>query len=105
MPTAAASAPQPSRSAAKRAASPAPGRTAPNLTKQQPSPASLAGPQWHTANPASRPVSLPQQQGVAEAARRDSADLGAEIEAVIKHVGQLAAGGFGGAPIAVRQLT
>ena len=47
---------------------------------------------------------LPQQQGVAEAARRDSADLGAEIEAVIEHVGQFATGGLGGAPIAIGQL-
>ena len=32
---------------------------------------------------------LPQQQGVAEAARRDGADFRAEIEAVIERVGQL----------------
>ena len=45
MPIAMASAPQESRSLAKSSSAVGPGRTAPNLTKQQPAPASLAGPQ------------------------------------------------------------
>jgi hypothetical protein len=41
---------------------------------------------------------------VADAARGDGADLGAEIEAIIEQVGQLVAGGLDGTPIAFRQL-
>jgi hypothetical protein len=35
----------------------------------------------------------PQQKGIAETARRDGADLGAEIEALVKRFGYLAVGG------------
>jgi hypothetical protein len=46
----------------------------------------------------------PQQKDVAETARRECADLGAEIEPLVKRFGHLAAGGLGRAPVSLGQL-
>ena len=54
MPASRATIAQASSSAPNRSSAPGPDRTAANFAKQQPSPASLAGPQWQTAKPASR---------------------------------------------------
>jgi len=54
MPAAPQSAAQAQSSAPKRSTAPGPGSTAANLVKQERSPASLVGPKWQTAKPASR---------------------------------------------------
>jgi len=46
----------------------------------------------------------PQQKSVAETARRDGADLGAEIEPLVKRLGHLAAGGLDRSPVSLGQL-
>ena len=47
---------------------------------------------------------LPQEERIADAARRDRADLGAEIEPFVKRFGHLAAGGLGRAAVARGKL-
>src|SRR5882724_2766323 len=104
IPAATASSPQASSSPEKRCSAPGPGRTAPNLTKQQPAPASLAGPPMTGREAGKAARRLPQQYRVAQAKCCDGADLRAQIQTLVNFLGQLTARLFHGVPLALRQL-